>query len=318
MTVEDVNGRPASVLVLGGGYSGLRFAEAITEHGLPVAVTSRRQPAQPVALTPWGSASGALPLRWLTFDPDNGVLPDAEALDGITHVLVTIPPDGQGKDPVLEHLAPLLAQLPLQWIGYLSTTGVYGDHGGRWVDETTPPAPGASRSRARLACEQAWDCSGLPVQIFRLPAIYGPGRCPFQNLLQGTSRLVHKPGQVFSRVHVDDIVGALIHCIGLPPQRRPRIVNLSDDRPCPSTESLGYAAHLPDCKLPAVERFQDISGGMSPMALSFWVENRRASNHRLCHDLGYALRYPSYREGYREALAEERRMAALRNGEQAA
>ena len=313
MMPGDVNARPANVLVLGGGYSGLRFANALTERGLPVAVTSRRRPAQPEALTPWGSSGSELPVRWLSFDPDNSVLPDAEALDGTTHVLVTIPPDGQGNDPVLEHLAPVLAQLPLQWIGYLSTTGVYGDHGGEWVDETTAPAPRASRSRARLACEQAWDCSGLPVQIFRLPAIYGPGRSPFQNLLQGTSRLVHKPGQVFSRVHVDDIVGGLMHCIGLPPQRRPRIVNLADYRPCPSTESLGYAANLLDCKLPAVERFQDISDGMSPMALSFWVENRRTSNQRLCHELGYTLRYPSYREGFREALAEERRAEELQN-----
>ena len=313
MMPGDVNARPANVLVLGGGYSGLRFANALTERGLPVAVTSRRRPAQPEALTPWGSSGSELPVRWLSFDPDNSVLPDAEALDGTTHVLVTIPPDGQGNDPVLEHLAPVLAQLPLQLIGYLSTTGVYGDHGGEWVDETTAPAPRASRSRARLACEQAWDCSGLPVQIFLLPAIYGPGRSPFQHLLQGPSRLVHKPGQVFSRVHVDDIVGGLMHCIGLPPQRRPRIVNLADDRPCPSTESLGYAAHLLDCKLPAVERFQDISDGMSPMALSFWVENRRTSNQRLCHELGYTLRYPSYREGFREALAEERRAEELQN-----
>jgi len=154
------------------------------------------------------------------------------------------------------------------------------------------------------------------VQLFRLPAIYGPGRSPFEALESGRSRLIHKPGQVFSRVHVDDIVGCLLHCQALPPGLRPPVVNVVDNCPCPSSETLGYAAHLLGRKLPPMERYDTIAEAMSPMARSFWAENRRASNGLLRDTLGYALRYPSYREGYRACLAEERASAgdAARGG----
>jgi nucleoside-diphosphate-sugar epimerase len=141
--------------------------------------------------------------------------------------------------------------------------------------------------------------------VFRLPAIYGPSRCPFESLRQGNSRLVHKPGQVFSRVHVDDIVGGLLHSIALPEAQRPAVLNVCDDCPCPSTESLGFAAHLLGIPLPEVQRYRDIEATLSPMARSFWIENRRASNRLLCRQLGYRLLYPSYREGFRASLAEE-------------
>jgi nucleoside-diphosphate-sugar epimerase len=221
-------------------------------------------------------------------------------------VLVTLPPERSGRDPALEHLGPILHQLPLQWLGYLSTTGVYGDCGGAWVDETAPCQTTLGRSQARRIAEQAWQASGLPVQIFRLPAIYGPHRSPFKALGAGESRLIHKQGQVFSRVHVDDIVGALLHCLEQPADGRPPVVNVVDNCPCPSSETLGFAAHLLGCKLPPAERFDAIAGSMSPMALSFWGDNRRASNGLLCEGLGYQLRYPSYREGYRACLADER------------
>jgi nucleoside-diphosphate-sugar epimerase len=201
-------------------------------------------------------------------------------------------------------LAPLRRQ-PLQWLGYLSTTGVYGDTGGAWVSESSPTAPALGRSRARLESERLWLGSGLPVQSFRLPAIYGPGRCPFQQLRQGTARLIHKPGQVFCRIHVDDIVGALLHGAALPATDRPAVINVSDDAPCPSSETLGYAAHLLGCKLPPVQRFEAMAASMSPMALSFWADNRRVSNQLLCQGLGYRLRYPSYREGFAASLREE-------------
>jgi nucleoside-diphosphate-sugar epimerase len=287
---------PGQVLVLGGGYSGRRFAAAVAQAGYGVTLTHR------VARD---SASGD-PWRWLAFDPDAGIVPSAGDLAGTTHLLSTIPPDRQGQDPALQALAPLLRELPLDWVGYLSTTGVYGDRQGGWVDETSTADPGLERSRARLACEQAWLRSGLPVQSFRLPAIYGPGRSPFGGLIEGTSRLVHKPGQVFCRIHVDDIVGALSHCLGLPAQARPPLVNVSDDCPCPSSETLGFAAHLLGCTLPPVKTFASVAASMGPMALSFWAENRRVQNRRLCQDLGYSLRYPSYREGFRACLTEER------------
>jgi nucleoside-diphosphate-sugar epimerase len=284
----------ARVLVLGGGYTGQRFAAALAAQGAAVWLTHR-------GATPPAAAPG---LQWLRFDPDEGH--ELELPADLSHGLVTIPPGSDGRDAALRHLLEPLRQQPLQWLGYLSTTGVYGDVQGAWVDESSPTRPGLARSQARLACEQAWLASGLPVQSFRLPAIYGPGRCPFQQLQAGTARLVHKPGQVFCRIHVDDIVGALLHCLALPAAERPALVNVSDDAPCPSSETLGYAAHLLGCKLPPLQRFCSIAPSMSPMALSFWADNRRVRNHRLCQELGYRLRYPSYREGFRASLEEER------------
>ncbi|MCP9850283.1 SDR family oxidoreductase [Cyanobium sp. Morenito 9A2] len=285
-------------MVLGGGYTGVRFARAVAALGVPVSLT-RRQPAPPEPLTEPG-------LSWQTFDGTQGQLPPESALAGTTHVLVTIPPDADGRDPVLTWLAAPLARLPLRWVGYLSTTGVYGDTGGAWVDERAPTPPGLGRSQARLSCEDAWRASGLPVQVFRLPAIYGPKRSPFRALGEGKGRLIHKTGQVFCRIHVDDIVGGLLHCLSLEAKDRPPLLNLSDAAPCPSSETLGYAAHLLGCPLPAVQRFSDIAAMMGPMARSFWLENRRVSNHKLCQELGYRLRYPSYREGLLSILLEER------------
>ena len=292
--------KPAGrLLVVGGGYTGRRFALAAASLGFTALLTSR-QPKPPGELA-------ALPAEfgWLPFDSQAPRLPEPGDLAGVTHVLVSAPPDGGPGDPSLRCLAPLLADLPLAWVGYLSTTGVYGCTGGAWVDETAPPRPGARRSQARLEAEEAWRASGLPVQILRLPAIYGPGRSPFAGLRSGRSRLIHKPGQVFSRVHVDDIVGALLHCLTLPAERRPPVLNACDDCPCPSSEILGYASHLLNLKLPAVERYDAIAADLSPMARSFWAENRRASNRLLCTGLGYRLRYPSYREGLRACLREE-------------
>jgi nucleoside-diphosphate-sugar epimerase len=288
---------PGRVLVLGGGYSGQRFGRALAQQGLAVTLSQRDAVA----------AAGQDPatLRWIRFDPASGALPTAEELAGTTHLLVTIPPDGSGRDPVLSYLARQLQALPLAWVGYLSTTGVYGDRGGGWVDEATPVAPNLERSRARLGCETAWRQQGLPLQVFRLPAIYGPGRSPFRDLRQGSARLIHKPGQVFCRIHVDDIVGALLHCIARPAAGRPDTVILADQTPCPSSETLGFAAHLLGCKLPDVQPWARLEASLSPMARSFWSENRRVSSRLLQQGLGYRLLYPSYREGYLSCLAGE-------------
>ena len=284
------------VLVLGGGYTGHRFATALARRGIATTVSHRqaRDPAQP--------ATGTGPSQ-LHFDPAQAIRPSPQDLEGITHVLVTIPPDAAGRDPVLDHLGNLLADLPLQWLGYLSTTGVYGDTGGAWVDETSATVPGLERSRSRLACERAWRQRNLPLQLFRLPAIYGPGRAPFRDLRQGTARLIHKPGQVFCRIHVDDLVGALLHNLALPAALRPDTLILADAYPCSSSETLGYAAQLLDCKLPVLQPYHQIAATMSPMARSFWSENRRVSSALLRQGLGYSLRYPSFREGYRAILS---------------
>ena len=293
------------LLVVGGGYTGQRFARAASARGLAVTLTHRPQPQ-----------GEQLAGSWLGFDSRQGLVPRAEELAGTTHLLVTVPPDGGEGDPTLRLLGSQLQQLPIRWVGYLSTTGVYGDTGGAWADETSPTAARAGRSQARLQAEQHWLASELPVQIFRLPAIYGPGRSPFAALRQGQSRLIYKPGQVFCRVHVDDIVGAMLHCLALPPERRLPLLNLVDDHPCPSRETLGYAAHLRGLKLPAAERFSDIAAELSPMARSFWAENRRVGNHRLCRQLGYELLYPSYRQGYRACLREEAEAPAAAGGRQ--
>ena len=298
--------RAARVLVIGGGYTGQRFAQASAARGAAVWLTHRAE--QPPLLS--GPATPDAALHWLRFDGDQGLVPALP--QQLSHVLVTLPPAADGWDAALTHLLEPLRHQPLQWLGYLSTTGVYGDSGGAWVDESSPTAASLPRSRARLQCEQRWLDSGLPVQSFRLPAIYGPGRCPFEALRQGTARLMHKPGQVFCRIHVDDIVGALLHCLEQPAEQRPALLNVSDNAPCPSSETLGYAAHLLGCKLPPCQRYEAIAGAMSPMALSFWADNRRVRNHRLCHELGYRLRYPSYREGFAASLAEEQAAAAVR------
>lgn len=290
MATMDVNpvGR---LLIVGAGYTGERLATAARQAGFEVVGTHRQPEAR--------SATGP----WLPFDSREGLLPDPASLSGITHLFVTVPPDGQGGDPALRLLAPLLRQGPLQWVGYLSTTGVYGDTAGAWVTEEAPTPARAGRSRARLEAEQAWQASGLPLQIFRLPAIYGPGRTPFRALRAGESRLIHKPGQVFSRVHVDDIVGAVLHCLALPAADRPPLLNVADDCPCSSSETLSYAAHLLGWRLPPLERYADIEASLSPMARSFWQENRRICNRKLCIELGYPLRYPTYREGYFSCLS---------------
>ncbi|MEX1323268.1 MAG: SDR family oxidoreductase [Synechococcaceae cyanobacterium] len=292
--------KPAGrLLVVGAGYTGRRFALAARRLNRPLVLTSRQPPAD--------RAGATMPpdVTWIPFDSREPRLPAATDLAGVSHVLVSAPPDGGPGDPTLRCLGPLLHDLPLEWLGYLSTTGVYGCTNGAWVDEHAPPRPRAGRSQARLEAEEAWRASGLPAQILRLPAIYGPGRSPFAGLRAGRTRLIHKPGQVFSRVHVDDIVGALLHCLALPAGRRPAVLNLTDDCPCPSSEILGFASHLLGLRLPAVERYDAIEADLSPMARSFWAENRRASNRLLCAGLGYRLHYPSYREGLPACLREE-------------
>jgi len=218
------------------------------------------------------------------------------ALAGASHVLISIPPDAQGDVVLAEHAADLAAVRPA-WIGYLSTTGVYGDHGGGWVDEDTPPAPGSQRSRWRLAAEHAWrefgDQHGLNVQIFRLAGIYGPGRSVFDRLAQGRARRIDKPGQYFGRVHVGDIATTLEAAMV---RGRPgRVYNVADDEPGPPDEPLLYAARLlglPDPPLVPLEQ-----ADLSPMAASFYAENRRVRNQRLHEELGVTLQYPDYRAG---------------------
>ena len=229
-----------------------------------------------------------------------------EILDGATHVLSCIPPLLSGEDPVLHQLkTQLLNSKNLKWVGYLSTTGVYGDTKGEWVNENACPNPQQERSIRRLSCEKQWLATKLPVQILRLPGIYGPGRSVFESLLTGTVKMVDKPGQVFSRVHVDDIAGAVLFLINLYSQgKNPSVINVADNLPTNNLEVIAFAAKIAKKSLPSKVPFEIAKETMSPMALSFWQENRKVDNKLLCKTLGYSLIYPDFQSGLKNCFSE--------------
>ncbi len=226
----------------------------------------------------------------------------ATALGDVTHILVSIAPDEEG-DPVLDrHLFDLLALPRLRWVGYLSTTAVYGDSGGAPVDEGFAPRPGLERGRRRLEAEEAWLESGLPVHVFRLAGIYGPGRNPLRKLLEGRARRIRKPGHVFCRIHVEDIATVLLASMQRP--RPGAIYNLCDDEPAPPQEVVAFAADLLGLPPPPEEDFA--TADLSPMARSFYAESRRVANGLIKRELGIRLAYPTYREGLRALAPIER------------
>jgi nucleoside-diphosphate-sugar epimerase len=223
------------------------------------------------------------------------VLPELATTDLL---LVSIPPDDDG-DPVLRHYAEALAAASrLASIVYLSTIGVYGDHGGAWIDETTPPAPIPARSRARLAAEQAWHAlaarSGKPVAVLRLPGIYGPGRNALLQVAGGSAKRIVKPGQVFNRIHVGDIAQAAQAAFA---RRAEGVFNVTDDEPAPPGDPVVFAAHLMGREPPPEIPFAQAATTMSKVALSFYGESKRVRNDKLKRELGVELIYPTYREG---------------------
>jgi nucleoside-diphosphate-sugar epimerase len=236
-------------------------------------------------------------VKALIFDGASADPGIASALTGADAVLVSIPPDAEG-DPTLRHFAAAITAAPrLAWIGYLSTVGVYGDHGGGWVDEDTPARPVSARSRERLAAENAWlrfgVDAGKPVHVFRLAGIYGPGRNALAQLAAGTARRIVKPGQVFNRIHVEDIAAVLAASIARP--RAGAVYNLADDEPAPPQDVVVYAAALAGIEPPPAVAYAEAE--LTGMAASFWGECKRVSNRRIKDELGVALSYPSYREG---------------------
>lgn len=239
----------------------------------------------------------------------------AAALEGTTHLLVSIGPDAEGEgagDPVLachqEDIAALREATPaLQWIGYLSTTGVYGDWGGAEVDEDSELRGAKGRNRRRIDAEAAWLAlhaeRGLPVHIFRLAGIYGPGRSAIDSVRAGRARRIYKPGHLFSRIHVDDIAATLAASIARP--RPGRIYNVCDDEPAPAEAVVAYACQLLGVAPPPLIPLE--TAGLSPMAATFWEDNRLVSNRRLHDELGVALAYPDYRAGLDAILRAEPR-----------
>ncbi|MGC6475513.1 MAG: SDR family oxidoreductase [Parvibaculales bacterium] len=226
--------------------------------------------------------------------PDGADL-DAPALAGVTHILLSAPPDTQGMDPVLApaHQALVQNAAHFEWVGYLSTTGVYGDHDGAWIDEDTPYGLVGARGLRRRQAEAAWAQTALPMHYFRLAGIYGPGRNMLESLKAGKARRIHKPGQVFSRIHVADIAQILWASMNQP--NAGRAYSVCDDEPAPPQDVVVYAAELLGLEPPPLIDFEQAD--LSPMAKSFYGENKRIRNDRIKRELGVQLYYPTYRDG---------------------
>ena len=211
------------------------------------------------------------------------------------HILISAPPEQDGSDPVLNFAEASLAALQdqIKWVGYLSTTGVYGDHQGAWIDEETPAGLLSERGQRRVAVEAQWAATGLPMHYFRLAGIYGPGRNSLRALKNGTARRVVKQGQVFSRIHLVDITRILEASIANP--NAGRAYSMCDDTPAPPQDVVAYAAELMGVSAPALQDFA--TAELSPMARSFYGENKRIRNNRIKEELGVSLEYPDYRAG---------------------
>ena len=280
-----------TLLSFGHGYSARALARRLLPQGWTVLGTTRN-PDKARAL----KAEGITPILW----PDGDL---RGALSKASHVLCSAGPEAEG-DPVLALLRDQIARAAprLEWVGYLSTTGVYGDHEGEWVDEDTPLTPSTRRGKMRVEAEQAWQSlPGLPLHIFRLAGIYGPGRGPFEKVRNGTARRIIKPGQVFSRIHVDDIAQVLEASIHQP--RPGAIYNLCDDDPAPPQDVIGHAAELLGLPLPPEVPFEQAD--LTPMARSFYAESKRVRTDLIKTELGVKLLYPDYRHGLRALLAGE-------------
>ncbi len=233
-----------------------------------------------------------------------------EALLQATHVISTAPPSDEG-DPVLNRLrSDFENSNHLEWIGYLSTTGVYGNTDGAVVDESTPVNPSGIRGSRRVTAERQWmalhEQHDLPVHIFRLPGIYGPARSTFDQLRKGKARQIHKPGHRFNRIHVEDITTTLTASIKKPDPGN--IYNVCDDLPMEPAEVTRYAANLMGMTLPPLVSFDEAKADMSAMALSFWQDNRQVSNAKIKTELGVSLRYPDFRTGLDAIWAEEQKI----------
>ena len=220
--------------------------------------------------------------------------------ESVTHIVTSVPPSDEGDPVLLRFKDELMARAKsFEWVAYLSTTGVYGDRGGEWVDEESDLQPNTDRGQRRVDAEAAWQqIAGLPLHIFRLAGIYGPGRNAFESLKSGKAQRVIKQGQIFSRIHVEDIAGVLLASINNPNPER--IYNLADDEPCPPQDVIAHAAELLGLQIPPDVPFEEAK--LSAMARSFYADSKRVSNARIKNELGYELKYPNYRIGLKALL----------------
>jgi nucleoside-diphosphate-sugar epimerase len=272
--------------VIGPGFTGRAIAAAAREAGLQAVLIGRG----PEADRRFGTGSA-----------------DA-AIAGAAALVSTVPPGDEG-DPVLAAHGGAIRGSALRWVGYCSTTGVYGDRQGGWVDETTEPAPGQPRSERRLAAERQWRAAAPPsagLDVIRIAGIYGPGRSALDEVRAGTARRVVKPGHAFGRVHVDDIAGLVLAAMRNPPAPGAvRVLHAADDEPAPSADVVAEAARLLGAEPPPELLFEQAEARMSEMGRSFWRENRRVANRITKQVTGWRPRYPSFREGLAAILAEE-------------
>ncbi|MEE8535914.1 MAG: SDR family oxidoreductase [Kiloniellales bacterium] len=288
---------PGRLFCFGLGYSARVLARHLMPRGWRIAGTTRS-----------AEAAAELAAEGIGVHLFDGASPLSDApalLAGSTHLLSSVPPDGM-RDPVLAcHEDAIAACGSLAWVGYLSTTGVYGDRGGGWVEEDSELAPTGERGRRRVAAEAAWralgGASGLSVQVFRLAGIYGPGRSAFDGLRAGRARRIDKPGQVFSRIHVDDLARVLEASMARP--KPGRVYNVCDDEAAPPAEVIAHAAELLGQEPPPLIPFE--TAELGDMARSFYRDNKRVSNRRIKEELGVRLAHPTYRDGLRALLASE-------------
>ena len=282
------------LLSFGHGYSAQALERLLLPLGWEIIGTTR-SPEKAKEMEARGITARLFPCTDLSAD-----------LTRATHILISAGPNEAG-DPVLTAASDAISKVAgsKTWLGYLSTTGVYGDHAGGWVDETTPLTPSTERGRARVKAEAAWQdlakATGAPLHIFRLAGIYGPDRGPFAKVRNGTARRIVKQGQVFSRIHVEDIAQVLLASMQTP--NAGAIYNLCDDNAAPPEDVIAYAAELLGLPTPPAINFEEAD--LSPMARSFYAESKRVRNTRIKEELGVTLRYPDYETGLRALLAQE-------------
>ena len=279
------------LLSFGHGYSAQALSKLLLPMGWKITATTRDTAKLDLLRN-----NGVKPLLWDSSDVKL-------AINDATALLISASPDENGDPVYLKYGADISKIAPrLKWFGYLSASGVYGDFKGDWVDEETPVNPTTRRGKMRLLAEQQWqNIEDLPIHIFRLAGIYGPGRGPFAKVRAGTAQRVNKPGQVFSRIHVDDIAQTLYASILCP--NPPGLYNLCDDDPAPPQDVIGYAAELLGLPLPPVISFEEAD--LSSMARSFYAENKRIRNDRIKKVLGISLKYPSYKQGLKSLSKAE-------------
>jgi len=280
-----------TLLSFGHGYSARALSRILLPQDWRIIGTTRSEEKAPRLMN-----EGVEPRIW----PGADMIP---ALNAATHILISAAPEDAG-DPVLAVLRDEIAKRADQfaWVGYLSTTGVYGDHQGDWVDEATALTPATKRGIARVKAEAEWAAiDGLPLHIFRLAGIYGPGRGPFSKVRNGTARRIIKKGQVFSRTHVSDIARVLAASINKP--NPGAAYNVCDNDPAPPEDVIAYAAELLGLPVPEAVDFE--TADMTPMARSFYAESKKVRNDRIKDELGVKLLYPDYRSGLKALLAQE-------------